>query len=433
MFKRQRKIVVIFLMVAMTLVSVGYAKGGEKLIYWNMGPLRFDPGTVFRLGMLTTHTDIDVTVFPIEYPVNEQKIATALMAGANAFDVAEADPMWVAGYIPTGLLEPLDDVITKAELGRIPEAIRRAMYGPDGHIYGIWSFLHTWLVYYNTEILKEAGIEPPAATWDELLLWARKTTKDIDGDGRTDIWGFPIFLDKDIDSVICNFGVLLYANGGKFLDEQGNPAIQTKAAVDALQFLVDVMYTYKVSPMDALNWAQAEPQRLFRQGKAAMTFVAAANGIDMCLYAEDSVVADIFTVSVPPLGSAGVPSGGAINGALFIVPINAPHKQKAKEFIKFMTNYDNQVYMLLYEPGNQVQDPTAYDDPRLRTLPFRKTLKEAMRILYPTTEFINPGVKGFREMMIALDKYIAKAVTGQMTAKEALAAATAEWKRIQKK
>ena len=45
-------------------------------------------------------------------------------------------------------------------------------------------------MYYNTKMFKEAGIEKAATTWDEFVADAKKLTKDTNGDGKPDQWGF---------------------------------------------------------------------------------------------------------------------------------------------------------------------------------------------------------------------------------------------------
>jgi multiple sugar transport system substrate-binding protein len=52
-------------------------------------------------------------------------------------------------------------------------------------------------LFFNRSLFQEAGLDPnrPPATWEELAGATRRLTRDTDGDGRTDVYGFfvPVF------------------------------------------------------------------------------------------------------------------------------------------------------------------------------------------------------------------------------------------------
>ncbi len=47
------------------------------------------------------------------------------------------------------------------------------------------------VMFFNTELFEKAGVAIPDAnwTWDDFEAIARKMTRDLDGDGKTDQWG----------------------------------------------------------------------------------------------------------------------------------------------------------------------------------------------------------------------------------------------------
>jgi multiple sugar transport system substrate-binding protein len=62
--------------------------------------------------------------------------------------------------------------------------------GFDGKTWGIpWCLDAVWLVC-DTELLEAAGIASPPRTWAEFMDCARALTKDTDGDGKIDQFGF---------------------------------------------------------------------------------------------------------------------------------------------------------------------------------------------------------------------------------------------------
>jgi raffinose/stachyose/melibiose transport system substrate-binding protein len=73
--------------------------------------------------------------------------------------------------IDGGLIEPL----SRAEfekLDYLPGALDSNVY--DGKLYGIPVHADIWVIYYNKKLFKDAGIEKPPATLDELIDLAAK-------------------------------------------------------------------------------------------------------------------------------------------------------------------------------------------------------------------------------------------------------------------
>ena len=83
------------------------------------------------------------------------------------------------------------------------------------------------IVLYNTELFKAAGLDPakPPKTWDEFLEYAQKLTRDTNGDGRIDQWGFGTVGTKD-PGFTLRFSSFLWSFGGGLL----NPRSETFCA-----------------------------------------------------------------------------------------------------------------------------------------------------------------------------------------------------------
>src|SRR5260221_6933138 len=89
----------------------------------------------------------------------------------------------------------------------------------NGKQYGLPWLLDTKYLFYNMDILKQAGFDKPPATWEELLTQA-KAIKDKKLVEYPIVWSW-----AQAEAAICDFTALLYANGGTFLDKDGKPAI----------------------------------------------------------------------------------------------------------------------------------------------------------------------------------------------------------------
>ncbi|NIA15492.1 MAG: extracellular solute-binding protein [Nitrospiraceae bacterium] len=63
-----------------------------------------------------------------------------------------------------------------------------------GGIYGAPIWGGNVLVYYNREMFREMGVEPPSDDWtfDEFIAKGKELTRDTDGDGDIDTFGFAL-------------------------------------------------------------------------------------------------------------------------------------------------------------------------------------------------------------------------------------------------
>lgn len=89
------------------------------------------------------------------------------------------------------------------------------------------------VLYYNKRLLREAGLPGPPTTWDEFAEYGRKLTKDADGDGTPEQWGWAFVTDPWI------FECMVLQYGGSFLKPDGTSALGGRPAVEAMRFLVD--------------------------------------------------------------------------------------------------------------------------------------------------------------------------------------------------
>lgn len=143
-----------------------------------------------------------VRVELIKAPVNwEQRLLIAMLAGRIEADLIigpnEADAsIWAI----RDLLEPWDD-----DVARYP-ALSPDRFNPTSfnaarfanHQYGLPICSEFIAIGVNKRLAAEAGLLDadgnmiPARTWEEVFDYARRMTRDLDGDGKTDIVGLSI-------------------------------------------------------------------------------------------------------------------------------------------------------------------------------------------------------------------------------------------------
>ncbi len=193
------------------------------------------------------------------------KVATAMVAGNPPALLALHD--WeVLAF--KGKIHVLTDQML-ADLGIKKEDFYETPWNLgvfDGERLGIAESTGTLNLYYNRDMFKAAGLDPDKTpmTRDEFVEVAMKLTRDLDGDGKIDQWGFcPRTRSHP------QYHTWIWQNGGDYLTpDWKKAAFNTPEVEEALQFGRDLIFKYKVCPPDPGRGAA--PQDEFYAGRLAM-------------------------------------------------------------------------------------------------------------------------------------------------------------------
>jgi multiple sugar transport system substrate-binding protein len=307
------------------------------------------------------HPNVSFTVFSTDLRGFEQKLTTALPSN-TAGDVVIRTSNFLARFIDQGLLAPVPDDLQAfiKEPGHFSnEAITDASY--KDKIVGMPLFSSGTALYYNKDMFAEAGLSGPPTTMDQIWEYAKKLAK-VDGSGNVTRSGITLRLSGQGSGVAEKFWILLlqYGHGliketspGKWAADYNGPE-----GAKLLQIYVDALRD------------KIDSQNIDHDAKAFETKVTA-------MFAREPwVVADIAT-NAPDLvgkyGSVSLPVADlGANEAMF-VPTSAPNAACSWDFIKFLT-----------DPEQQLSIPTISG-----WLPVRKDMD--------LTAFLaaNPGYEGF--------------------------------------
>lgn len=209
--------------------------------------------------------------------------------------------------------------------------------------------------------MKAAGFDRPPETWDELVTYARALTKDLDGDGNIDQWGFAsICFPGQVFNTYTFFDFLLQ-NNGKIVDADGKPLFNSEEGVEALQFMIDLRNKYKVMPPDVITYDNNEIHEGFLSGKFAMvTHWPYLYGMT----AGSAVEGKVGYSKVPhPVGGS---SRTVLNAWGFGIPLMSEHKDLA---------WDLATYLISTEAG-------AFEFSQKNDWPFRKSAYDEADRLY---------------------------------------------------
>ena len=210
-----------------------------------------------------TGIQVDMQFLPFEKAMDRQTTLVAAKSGeVDVFGTHYAQ----IGKFGEGMV-PLNDLAAESELK--PEDYVSGSFDAlsvDGKLLAIPFTFDLRTLFYRTDLFEAAGIEEPPATWDEFVATAQKVNNP------PDVYGF-ITVGKG-DPVLREYSDRLWENGGDFLEnglEPSPPAWNQPAGVEALTWMRDLIWEYKIAPEGTPSYGWEENAQLFAAGQGAMS------------------------------------------------------------------------------------------------------------------------------------------------------------------
>jgi len=213
------------------------------------------------------HPEVSIKLVKIPWSGGPTKLQVAV-AGRRWPDMTRG-PLNTQ-FVVQRVMEPVDAFFSPEELtDYYPAALEAANY--DGRLWGFPFYMTTKVVLLNRAVFEERGVRIPTFeapwTFDEFREALEALTFDRDGDGRIDVYGIVVDATPKTDSYLFPF--FFNAGARLFVEEEGvKPAFDTPEAVEALNYLVDVVAAYSLPRM--AGYGEADVYYLFRTGRAAV-------------------------------------------------------------------------------------------------------------------------------------------------------------------
>ncbi|MFQ6098539.1 MAG: ABC transporter substrate-binding protein [Armatimonadota bacterium] len=139
----------------------------------------------------------------------------------------------------------------------------------DGRVYGLPMDGGAEVLYYNKDLFDAAGLDYPSSewTWDDFVDAAKALTRDTDGDGITDQYGYLCTTDW-----WPKWLPWIWMCGGRVLnDDRTECLMDSPEAIAGLRWYSDLMLKHEVAPL-ASEGAMTGMGRgqLFGTGRVAM-------------------------------------------------------------------------------------------------------------------------------------------------------------------
>ena len=256
-----RRVLIVVILMSLLLGACGktLTSTKTKITFWHglSGPLG-DTLTAMIMEFNRSQDEIEVVANPISsYTALSQKLMASIQAKKQP-DIAQVFESWAAKYIESGVLcslEPFmeaDEDFGEEDLQDMFPVFRNSNTF-NGTIYSMPFNKSVRAYFYNKDEFYRLGLDPDhfPETWEEFRKMAKLMTRDSDGDGEIDRWGSNFNVNE------WQFINLLHQAGGRIVDDAGNPALNSKAGVEALTYITDLMFkdksVYLVTGYDGQN------------------------------------------------------------------------------------------------------------------------------------------------------------------------------------
>jgi len=348
----------ITLLTILSLIIVGTVSAGAVTI--EMQAMGNAPAQLHQAWMeekaaeFKAETGITVEFNQISWGEEMQRIPLAITTGdgANAMQVGTTQNPFFAG---TGGLLKIDMIDFGGEDAFMPANLKSTKL--DGTSYGVPWFAETRVLFYNTEMFAEAGVENPPQTWEELVEVGEKII-ETHGEGTaiavagTSAW-----------DLIHNWAILLWSHGGEMLNADNTEALfNSEAGVAAMKYYVGLVDKGLASRACA-EYNQPQVDAAFINGDVAMAVMGPWNIADI----RDENPDLPYAVVEPPAGPAG--RAAFSGGSNLVIRANASEEEvnAAKQWVQFLTKDEILIDYTKNLTNMLPATKSAFDDPYYET------------------------------------------------------------------
>lgn len=276
-------------------------------------------------------------------------------------------------------------------------------------ISGIPSQFTITNLYYNADAFAKAGLEVPTVenpwTWDELY----KNAETLQKEGGVK-YGFAADVSR------ARYDILMYANGGSLVEQSGDAFAVTVNSAQNVATLEQFVKANEEGVMPKAIWAGGStdnPVEYFKNGDIGILLSGSWNYNPML----NDVTKFEFGVMPSPKGTASQAS--IIGGAALAIPEAAKNSALAEDFIKWFYTEANFKDYIQEDAGLSVLKNVVYEPENEKAVADFVVLQA--EAAYVTDTFMVDESSSWRTYKDnEYRDYIKRAVSGEMTAKQAL-------------
>ena len=270
-----------------TTVTVIAAQYGTQTADWWKG---------FEADFEAANEGIDLVVDVVSWN-DIYTVVNTRVANGEAPDLLNIDVF--ADYQADGLLLPASEWVSEATYAKFFDSFL-AESVVDGTVWAVPDLASARALYYNADMLAEAGVEVPT-TWDELTAACEALKEKFP---EVYPWG----VDMTTDEGQACFAYYAWNNGGGFTDAEGNWTLDSAANVEAVEYIVGLINA-GLTNADPTTETRYDLQDKFAAGQLAM--MIGPNQISK--YCEQNGTVNYGIASLPTNGDKAGASVGVMD------------------------------------------------------------------------------------------------------------------------
>lgn len=286
-----------------------------------------------------SHPEVRVVVESVVTNYDE-KLLTSIASGTPP-DVYLLDAPDIPTFLDRGLALDLTRYLPRVGFDTadvFPEVLD--IFRRGGRTYALPKGLTPMVIYYNKAVFRRFHVPfPPPDGWtrEQFLATCVALTRDVDGDGRIDVYAF------DFPRNLYQWVPWVWSGGGDILSPDGTRAtgyLNSRPTVETFRFLTDLVTRYRVTPsVQYLETGDPAREARFYSGGQAMLLSGHWTMTQLADYLDRG---DLEIGIAPIPHTPGVPTTSVIYASGWAVPPNVAHKRLAIQLAAFLASEEAQ-------------------------------------------------------------------------------------------
>ncbi|SER28313.1 L-arabinose-binding protein [Gracilibacillus ureilyticus] len=325
-------------------------EGATELTFWTFVGQHVDLYRDAAERWNEENPDRPIKLVAETYPFEQMhnNLLLAVQSGQGGPDIVDIEIGQFPNYLQGDIqLEPLNEyvepVLDKAVTSRFEN------YAKDGNYYGVPTHVGATVMFYNTEIMDQAGVDIDSIqTWDDFVAAGKKVVENTDS----------MMWNVGTEDWLMDMWPMISQQGSDAFDENGELILDNETNVETLQFLQDVIYEHKIAEVTPGGMNQSEEFYGYFSDGGAASILAPLWYMGRFLDNMPDLEGKIAIRPLPAWEEGGNRSAG-MGGTGTVVTNQAEDVELAKEFL---------AYAKLSEEGNiKLWTVLGFDPPRWDT------------------------------------------------------------------
>jgi multiple sugar transport system substrate-binding protein len=340
----------------------------------------------------------------------EDLYTSSFLLGNSPYDLVFMDVVWTPKFAAAGWLLDLSARISSEELSAFLEGdVNGGRY--QDKLYRIPLRSDAGMLYYRTDLLKQAGLEPPQ-TFTDLMQISQTLQQQKLAD-----WGY-LWQGKQYEGLAAMFVEVLEGYGAFWINPDTlEVGLDRPEAIQGVEFLRSTIEK-GISPSGVTTYAEEETRILYQSGNAV--FLRSWPYIFSLASQPDSAIRGKFAIQ-PMVSTPKHRSGACQGGWGFGIAKTSQHPDEAWKVIEFFSSEEAQRKFVL-ATGKVPSRTSLFNDPAIvAKYPHYPKLLDVVR-----SATLRPPIPQYAQASDILQRYLSAALTGSISPEKAMQAAADE-------